>query len=247
MRMPTPTRLAAGLLLVYPALMLAYGARWAIEERDISYLGEHRLLVLFLIAVSVYLWRGRRWAYTSALICSAVLTAILVLYEAVVWRLYGNEMWEGWSRIDQVLHFIPFATMLAAFVLLVRAQDFGGARRRALGLLAVALATELVLMALIARFGVGGFFGEKPWYQDALSLSQLPGEIILTQMGMCCGYENHTIISDYFDLHWGGITQEGIPVLVAANALGLVPLLSLVRAALVRRSGARGATPAVAG
>lgn len=246
MRMPPPTRLGAGLLLVYPAMKLAYSARWAIEDRDISYLGEHLLLVLFLAAVGVQLWRGRRWACTAALVCSAVLTAILVLYETVVWWLYGDVMWEGWSRIDQVLHVLPFAALPAAFVLLVRARDFGAARGRALGLTAAALAMEMVLMALIARFGVGGFLGGNPWYQDALSFSQAPGQIILTQMGMCCGYENHTIISDAFDSHWGGITRHGIPVLVAANALGLVPLVSLIRARLVRRSGARGAAPVVA-
>jgi hypothetical protein len=246
MRMPPSTRPAAVLLLVYPALMLSYSVRWAVEERDLSYLGEHRLLVPFLIAVGVYLWRGRPWAYTAALICSAALAAILVLYEAVVWRLYGEEMWEGWSRIDQVLHFIPVAALAAAFVLLVRAQDFGSARRRALGLVAAALAVEVVLMALIARFGVGGFFGEKPWYQDALSFSQIPGEIILSQMGMCCGYENHTIISDAFDSHWGGITLSGIPVLVTANALGLVPLLALVRYVLLRGFRARAGVPVAA-
>lgn len=246
MRMPPPNRLAAGLLLVYPALILVGNARAAIEYRWIPYVLEHLPLVLFLIAVSVYLWRGRRWAYTAALTCSAALTAILLLYEAVVWRLYRNEMWEGWSLVDRVLHFLPFAALLAAFVLLVRAQDFGAARGRALGLWTAALAMELVLMALIARFGVGGLFGGNPWYQDALSFSQAPGTIILIQMGMCCGYENHTIISDAFDLHWGGITRHGIPVLVAANALGLVPLLSLIRARLLRRSGTRGAAPAAA-
>ncbi|WP_420124873.1 hypothetical protein [Longimicrobium sp.] len=244
--MPPPIRLAAGLLLVYPALILVVNVRAAVLGRTPHYLLEGLLLALFLIAVGVYLWRGRRWAYAAALVCSAALAAILVLYEAVVWRLAGDEMWEGWTRAEQVLHFVPVAALLAAFALLVREPDFGAARRRTLGVWAAAFAVELVLMALIARFGVGSPFGGNPWFQDVLSFSQVPGEMILTQMGMCCGYANHTIISDWFTPHWGGITRDGIPVLVTANALGLVPLFSLIRAALARRSRARGAAPAVA-
>jgi hypothetical protein len=245
MRMPPPTRLAAALLLVYPALMLVSSARWAIEYRNISYLGDHLPLVLFLATVGVQLWRGRRWAYTAALVCSAVLPLILVLYTVAVAYVWGSEAWEGASPLLLMIGFVPVAAIAAAFALLVRDPSFTGQRRRALTLLAAALGVELVLMALIARFGVGGFSGY--WYQTVLGLTQVPGEIILTQMGMCCGYENETIISDVIGPHWGAITQQGIPVLVAANALGLVPLLSLIRALLARRSGVRGAAPAVAG
>lgn len=242
MRMPPPTRLAAGLLLVYPGLILAGVMLAAIEYRQVVYLLEHLPLVLLLAAVAVQLRRGRRWAYATALVCSVMLALILVLYEVAVVSIWGGEVWEGASLLGLILSRLPLVTLLAAFVLLVREPTFAEPRRRALTLLAAALGIELVLMALIARFGIGGFSGY--WYQEALGLSQLPGEIVLTQMGMCCGYENETLISDVIGPHWGGITRQGIPALVAANALGMLPLLALGRALLTRGIRVRRSAPA---
>lgn len=246
MQIPSPTRLAAALVLVYPALILTRNARAALQYGWPGYLVDGLLLVVFLIAVCVSLWRGRRWAYTSALVCSGALAAILVLYEVAVWWVWRAETWDGWSPIDHVLHFLRFAALAAAFVLLVRDTRFAGPRRRALTLFVAALGVELVLMGLIAWLGVGSFFGSRPWYQILLDVSQSPGGTILTQMGMCCGYENETIISDVIRPHWGTITRHGIPALVTANALGLVPLLYLVRSRLIRGSHSRREVPAAA-
>lgn len=241
--MTTPIRLASLLLLVYPALILAGSVRAALEYDYAGSLLSRLLLVIFLLLVSIHLWRGRPWAYTAALVSSAGLGVVLVLYDVAVARLWGREAWEGFSVADHILDFLPAVACLAAFGVLLRADGFAQARRRALAVGLGALGVELVLMALIARLGVGSFFGSRPWYQLGLDLSQLPGEIILTQMGMCCGYENETLISDWIDPHWGGITRHGIPALVAANALGLFPVLGFLRA---RWSTVAARTPAPA-
>jgi hypothetical protein len=244
MRMPPTTRLAAGLLLVYPALLVSWNARAALEFGDPSYLIDNVLIVPFLLIVSVRLWRGRRWAYGAALVCSLALTCILVLYEWVVWRMYGAEAWEEWSAFDFVLHYVPFVALAAAFALLMRERAFSGTRWRPLGLLAAAVAVEVVLIALIASLGYGHFWGDRTWYHALLQGSQLPGMTVLEQMEMCCGYENHNIITDGLVDHWGPITLHGLPVLVTANALGILPLLLLARSLLRRGFGARRAAAA---
>lgn len=237
---PTRTvRFAAALLLVYPALILIgnvrafarYGYGWDLAGR--------LPLVCFLALTSFFLWRGGRRAYATALIASGGLASILVLYDLAVAQAWGREAWKDFSAFDYVLDFLPFVAFGAAFVLLVRDATFGGVRRWALMMSMMALAVELVLMALIATFGVGSPFAGQSWYQSALDVSQAPGSFILVRLGMCCGYENHTIISDWSDPHWGGITMNGIPALVAANALGLVPILVCARSALRRRFSGR--------
>lgn len=241
--MPRSLRVASGLLLVFPALILANNAVGAIRYRIPEYLVKGLPLVLFLIVVSVFVWRGRQWAYACALVASAGLAAILMLYEGAVWWVWREETWEGWTATGYVLHFLPTAALGAAFVLLVRETAFGATRRRAFGLLGMALAVELVLIAAVAVVGYGPWFGERPWHHTVLQRSQVPGMILLTQMGMCCGYENHTIISDGLDLHWGPITLNGLPTLITANAVALLPMFVLVRSVLMRVRGAGRATP----
>lgn len=244
--MTPTTRTASGLLAVFPVMLSIQGVMAAIGSGWAGYLLQGLPLALFLSVVSVQLWRGRGWAYAAAIVCSALLPAVLVLYTVASAYIWGAAFWEGMTPLHFLLPLIPIAAPAAAFYLLVREETFALHRRRGLALLALALAVELVLMALIARVGVGGFSGHG--YQDALRLSQLPGETILGQMGMCCGYENETIISDVIDPHFGGITRGGIPTLIAANALGLAGILSILRIVLllpraVRASGGHAAEP----
>jgi hypothetical protein len=240
--MPSPLRTAAGLLLVYPALILTFNVAAAVQYRSAAYLLNGAVITVLLSVTGLYLWRRRGWAYATALVCSAGLAALLVLYMAASAYVWGGEMWKGMTLPRDALVVLPVAAPAAAFALLVRDDTFPGVRRRVLLLAAAALAIELLLMALIAVFGVGGFSGD--WYQDVLRLSQMPGETILDGMGMCCGYENETIISDVIDPHWGGITRHGMPTLVAANTLGVMPVLALIRGLLVRFH-ARRTTPAL--
>lgn len=236
--MTSRTRLAAGLLLVLPALILGGNVLAAVEDRWAGYLLTGLPLAAVLVVVGVQLWRGRAWAGPAALIASAGFALVFVLYQVALAHIWGWDSWEGTSPAAYVHELLPIVTCAAAFALLAADASLGNARRRALALALTALAMEIGLMALIARFGVGGMLGGGRWYQELLGYTQIPGEIILGQLGMCCGYENETIISDFFDMHWGGITRHGIPTLVVANALGLVPLAYL----LLRRLSPRRRT-----
>lgn len=244
--MSSKIRIASGLLLVYPAVSVFGSVRAAVVNEWPGYLMDGLLLAIYVVVVSLYLWRGRRWAYTSALICSAGLAITMVLYELVIASLWGREAWEEWSPSDYAFHYLPFVVLIAVSALLVRHEAFAGARRRALTLVGVALAAELVLIALITRYGIGSLFAGQALHQVALDVSQLPGSALLVQMGMCCGYENHTIISDALDPHWGGITMQGLPVLIVANTLGLVPLVVMARSLRkrLRHPGASVVDPA---
>jgi hypothetical protein len=233
------TRVAAGLLLAYPALLLTYDAVAAVQLGSPGFLARALPLKLVLIAVGVYLWRGRPWAHEAALVCSGALAAILVLYQVAVWWVWGAEMWEGWDLILLVLEIFPLVALAAAFVLLTRDRRTPTVRFRVLAWLGAALLVELVLMALIARYGFGGW-NHGPWYHRALGRSQTPGVTILVQMGLCCGIQNHTVISDAIDPHWGPITLYGLPVLITANTLGLVAILAIARSILVPLRHLRG-------
>jgi hypothetical protein len=232
--MRSPIRLAAALLLIYPALMLVGRVAGIIYNGWSAYLLLGLPLVLSVAIVGVSLWRGRRWAYPAALVFSAGLGLILVLYKAALSFVWGAEAWEDMSIILWVLAFLPEAALACAFILLIRAEAFTAERRRALTLLAVMFAVEVVLMALMARFGTGGWPGSGLWYQRALRETQMPGELILSQMGLCCGYENETIISDVVQPHWGTITRQGIPTLVVANTLGLAVVYAVACSLLMR-------------
>ncbi|HEU4882474.1 MAG TPA: hypothetical protein VFT45_09525 [Longimicrobium sp.] len=229
----SPTRAAAGLLLAYPALLLTYHAIGAVQLRSPGFLAGALPLELVLIAVGVHLWRGRPWAHEAALVCSGALAAILVLYQGAVWWVWRGEMWEGWDLIQLVLEIFPIVALAAAFVMLARDTSMPAARYRLLALVAAALIVELVLVALIARYGVDGWIGG-PWHQRALGRSQTPAVMILVQMGLCCGIQNHTVISDAIDPHWGPITLYGLPVLIAANTLGFVAIFAIARSILAR-------------
>lgn len=233
--MSSKLRIASALLLVLATLKVMSNAMAALANQWAWYLLKGLLLVLVLGMVGVHLWRGRQWAYTSALVCSAGLAAILVLYDVASASVWGRE---GWRALEYVFSYLPAGLLAGAFALLALDRTFPGARRRAATFVAVALGLELVLMALIARFGVGGFSGS--WYQTVLGLTQIPGANLLSQLGMCCGYENETIISDVIDPHWGGITRHGIPTLVAANTVGMLAVFATARSFLMRVRHVRG-------
>jgi hypothetical protein len=236
--MTSRTRLASGLLLVPPALILLGNVLAALEDRWAGDLLTGLPLAVFLIVVGVHLWRGSPWTGPVALVASGGIVLLFLLYHVAAAQVWG---WESWAKAPvpaYLLEFLPPIACAAAFALLVSDASLGDARRRALALSLAALAIEIGLMALIAVLGIGSVFGGRAWYHLVLGYTQLPGEMILGQMGMCCGYENETIISDWVDLHWGGITRHGIPTLVVANALGLVPLAYLLRRLSPRRKTA---------
>ncbi|HEV3051782.1 MAG TPA: hypothetical protein VGX50_15860 [Longimicrobium sp.] len=244
--MSSKIRIASGLLLAYPALTVIANSWAALVDQWPGHLLDGLLLVLVLSVVGVHLRRGREWAYTSALVCSGGFAVIMVLYELAIASLWGREAWADWPTFGYAFHYAPLMLFASSFALLALDSTLPGARRRAVTFAAVALGMELVLMALIARFGIGSVFGPRSWNQLALGLSQVPGEILLSQMRMCCGYSNHTIISDWIDPHWGGITRQGIPTLVAANTVGLVGVLAIARSLLMRVRHVRGPAHAAA-
>jgi hypothetical protein len=103
-----------------------------------------------------------------------------------------------------------------------------------------ALLYETVCAAAILIFGFGPPFdpGPSPWYFEILPATQLPGILLLTRLGLCCGFASHLVISDAIMDRWGGLTPIGVPILFVANTLA-VTLIVFLGAALWsrRRSG----------
>jgi hypothetical protein len=232
-------QLAAALLLVYPALLLAGSVSDALRHESLQPIIDKLPLVIAPAAVAVGVMRGRRWAYGAALVFGAGVAAIVPLYWYAATLSGGPETWRGMSAIGLASAVLAPLASGAAFVLLLGDATGGDSRRRILRALLLGLGMALGLMALIALFGIDGM-DEGVWYQVVLGATQVPGLIILRWMGFCCGFLNSTIISDMILPHWGGIVKAGIPALVAANTIGLLPLTLYLLAKLdARRESAR--------
>jgi hypothetical protein len=90
-----------------------------------------------------------------------------------------------------------------------------------------ALLYETVCTVAILIFGFGPPFdvGPSPWYFEILPASQLPGIVLLTRLGLCCGFASPLVISDAIMDRWGGLTPVGAPILFMANALAIALIL----------------------
>ena len=104
-----------------------------------------------------------------------------------------------------------------------------------------ALLYETVCAVAILIFGFGPPFdlGPSPWYFEILPVTQLPGILLLTRLGLCCGFASHLVISDVIMDRWGGLTPLGVPILFVANTL----VVTLVLLAVALLWGWRRARP----
>lgn len=226
--------LVSALLLVYPALLLFGG-----------YVPGVLLLLLFLAPTIAGLWRGKRSAYGAALALSLGLTVIIVALNVLTVLTFsmgaggwiGPEPWYVVLGPYIALELLAAAACGAAFVLLRRDSANVDVRRRVLTAVLLAFCVQVVLMALIFRFGVGShsFFGGRTLPQALLNLSQEPGHFILSSVMGISGY-----LSDWGDPWRGGITLDNMPLLIAANTFGLLPITFLVVAMVdARRTAVR--------
>jgi hypothetical protein len=228
--MRRPYLLVSALLLVYPALLL-YG----------GYVPGVLLMLLFVAPVIVGLRRGKKWAHGAGLAISLGAAVILVVSNFLTVAAFtrGAAGWIGpepWYRVlgpHIALELLAAAACGAAFVLLFRDRVHAEVHRRVLAALLLAFCVEVVLMALIFRFGVGShfFFGGRTLPQALLNLSQEPGHFILSSVMGISGY-----LSDWGDPQRGGITLDNMPLLIAANTFGLLPLTVFLLARLDARS-----------
>ena len=92
-----------------------------------------------------------------------------------------------------------------------------------------AIQVELLLALLIAVFGFGSFGFESAWYHEVLPATQLPGTLLLSELGLCCGYANGLVIADEIGNRYGGLTLIGVPLLAAANVIALSLLFACLR------------------
>jgi len=226
--------LVSALLLVYPALLL-YG----------GYVPGVLLMLLFVAPVIGGLRRGKRWAHGAALAISLGLAVIIVVSDVLAVAAFtlgaagwiGPEPWYLEIGPHIALELLAGAACGAAFVLLFRDGANLDVRRRVLAAVLLAFCAEVVLMTLIFRFGVGAhfFFGGRTLPQAMLNLSQAPGHVILSWVMGISGY-----LSDWGDPQRGGITMDNMPLLIAANTFGLLPLtLSLLAKLDARRASDR--------
>jgi hypothetical protein len=229
--------LVSALLLVYPALLL-YG----------GYVPGVLLMLLFLAPAIVGLRRGMGWAHGAALAISLGLAVIIVVYGFLTVAAFtlgaagwiGPEPWYLEVGPHIALELLAGAACGAAFALLLRDGAHVVVRRRVLAAVLLAFCAEVVLMALIFRFGVGAhfFFGGRTLPQGLLNLSQAPGHFILSSVMGISGY-----LSDWGDPQRGGITLDNMPLLIAANTFGLLPLTVFLLARLdARRASVRTRT-----
>jgi hypothetical protein len=88
--------------------------------------------------------------------------------------------------------------------------------------------TACAVAILVFGFGSPFDLGPSPWYFEILPATQLPGILLLTRLGLCCGFASHLVISDVIMDRWGGLTPVGVPILFAANTLVVSLVLFLV-------------------
>ena len=110
-----------------------------------------------------------------------------------------------------------------------------------------ALLYETACAVAILTFGFGPPFSldSTPWYFEVLPATQLPGIVLLTRLGLCCGFASHLVISDAIMDRWGGLTPLGIPILFAANTLVVALVLSLIMVLWRRVPAVQPIPPAV--
>lgn len=246
-----PLRSPALILLCYPVWELAGNAYYAVSWSEPYRLLNGLIRIVLGTLLGIALLRGWRWGYSAALVFNAAITAVMLTVYASVWILDGDPPWRGDTPMAFAYQVSGPLIAGAAFILLLRRRRISGvypdARLRSLAKrTGVAFAVEVALMISIAIWGFGGWQSE--WYQDVLAMTQSPGIAVLMDMGLCCGYDNGLVISDWVSPHWSGLTQVGIPILVVANTAGLLVLARLIQAGarLARRAAGarRSAAPA---
>ncbi len=242
---PNPLRFPALVLLCYLVWEVAgnayYAASWSHPPALLD--GLIRMVLAALIVAA--LLRGWKWGYPAALVFNAAIAAVMLTVYASVWILDGDPPWRRDTPMAFAYQVSGPLIAGAAFMLLLRRRRISGvypdARLRSLARrTGVAFAVEVALMISIAIWGFGGWQSE--WYQNVLAATQSPGIALLTDMGLCCGYYNGLVITDVWGPHWNGLTQVGIPILVAANTAGLLVLARLIQAGarLARRAAGTG-------
>lgn len=229
-------RAAAVLLLAYPAASL-YETGVAFALSRIADLLP--LTILFLLA-GAGLWRGWRWARGMAMALGTLGggVACVVMLHAIGSHGPGYLAPLQWLEAASVA-----AASLASVFLLLRE---GGRRSAGTGmpLGVAALGVEVLLLCLGAVFGLNAYGAS--WFSAALSLSQLPGFMLLHGMAFCCGLTMDLVRTDVMDTHWGGLTLIGIPLLALANTVGLLPFVAAARALRRRFQRRRGETAGAA-
>ena len=84
----------------------------------------------------------------------------------------------------------------------------------------ILIGVQAVIWILIAIIG----FNTSP-LTTALAATQIPGLLLLEQLGWCCGFGGGFVITDVVVNRWGGLTSAGAPLLALANTLVLALVL----------------------
>lgn len=227
-----------GLLFAYPLLDLYLQISYALEYGTVFRV-LHLLPAVSAVVLAVGIWHARSWAYIIALPLAVLACAVCLLI---------LTSYPLGSRLDPFTAALLLVTAAneAAVVLLWRSWKRNsavpaGARVHSTIVWKQAAVLEIGLMALIGMLGMND-----NWYQLAALTPHLPAVLILSRMGVCCGFASHLVISDAGMSYWGGLTLAGVPMLMIANFAALVPFLMLIRFARRRIDGARRVAPASA-
>ncbi|MBB4638694.1 hypothetical protein [Longimicrobium terrae] len=242
----SPHRLAALLLLVYPASRIAEEALVAVDYGQPFRFGNPSIPILFLLygAASVGLWRARPWGYGFGVALAAFCAGVLTL---IARAMYAVHEFQFLSPLGPAFTAAVIATQIAVLILLLRRDTralFPGLQpaRAQVRLVAATVIVEIGLMGAVAIWGFGGFNGT--WQQQTLGALHDPGTFLLVLTDWCCGYGAGLIISDAWGAHWGGLRRAGIPILMYANVIGLLPFAALIRG-IFRKMRAPKPSPAV--
>ena len=226
------------LVVVFPVALLADAALDYARNGWRPYLVDRLPLVGLFLAAAAGLARRATWARTLARVIALPVALVLLIATGQL-TLDGlratNPAFSWYEWLTAVwMPAVSAAALLGAFVALREDASLNGEAPRGIApgtsrAIAVAVAAEVALMALILVVGLES--ADHVWYKAVLlEYAHLPGIYVLSAMGLCCGFFNDLVLTDAPWGHLGPLTAVGVPMLAAANALGLVLLALALRA-----------------
>jgi hypothetical protein len=191
-----------------------------------------------LIAAAA-VWKAERLFAPVILLLAMSVGTIELLGNASVIPESLFYAWDGVAPADfgLVLHVLRAIVALIGAACALSAAEALAARmpaadrNRLQRIVGPVVVLEAVIFLMIAKFGLGAF--QPSHLQISLLMSQLPAIWLLQKLGWCCGYSGGLVLTDSLDLHWGGLTPLGVPILFITNSALVAAVFAGARSVLL--------------